>query len=154
MNTIETDLAEPSGPGSVGEDAYARPAVLIPLSTTHSLLLIGLATLLLYLLFVVGLIVAGRRDAARALAGFVPDCVILFRRLIGDRRVARRYKLLLVAVVGYLATPIDLVPDFIPIAGSSTTRSSLRSRSDWCCARAGPAWWRNTGPVPRRRLRR
>ena len=61
--------------------------------------------------------VAGRRDAARALAGFVPDCVILFRRLIGDRRVARRYKLLLVAVAGYLAMPIDLVPDFIPIAG-------------------------------------
>ena len=87
------------------------------MSTTQWSLLFGLATVSLYLLFVLGLMVAGRRDAARALAGFVPDCVLLFRRLIGDRRVGRRYKLLLAAAAGYLAMPIDLVPDFIPVAG-------------------------------------
>jgi uncharacterized membrane protein YkvA (DUF1232 family) len=31
--------------------------------------------------------------------------------------VPRRRKLLLVGLVGYLALPFDLVPDFIPIAG-------------------------------------
>jgi uncharacterized membrane protein YkvA (DUF1232 family) len=31
--------------------------------------------------------------------------------------VPRRYKLLLAAMVAYLALPIDLVPDFIPVAG-------------------------------------
>jgi uncharacterized membrane protein YkvA (DUF1232 family) len=31
--------------------------------------------------------------------------------------VPRRRKLLLLALVGYLALPFDLVPDFIPIAG-------------------------------------
>jgi uncharacterized membrane protein YkvA (DUF1232 family) len=63
------------------------------------------------------LIVAGRRQEARALATFVPDCVVLFRRLLGDSRIPRRAKLLLVALVAYLAMPLDIVPDFIPVAG-------------------------------------
>jgi uncharacterized membrane protein YkvA (DUF1232 family) len=74
-------------------------------------------TFALYLLFVVGLIVAGKRESARAVAGFVPDCVVLFRRLLGDARVPRRKKLVLAAIVPYLALPFDLVPDFVPVAG-------------------------------------
>jgi uncharacterized membrane protein YkvA (DUF1232 family) len=42
---------------------------------------------------------------------------VLVRRLLGDPRVPRRHKLLLGALVAYLASPIDLVPDFIPVAG-------------------------------------
>ncbi|HKD33365.1 MAG TPA: DUF1232 domain-containing protein, partial [Gaiellaceae bacterium] len=38
-------------------------------------------------------------------------------RLMRDPRVPRRRKLLLAALVGYLALPFDLVPDFIPVAG-------------------------------------
>jgi uncharacterized membrane protein YkvA (DUF1232 family) len=79
---------------------------------------IGLAALvLMYAAFVLGLIIAGRRTDARAWAAFIPDCLVLFKRLIGDPRVPRARKLLLGALVGYLAMPIDLVPDFIPIAG-------------------------------------
>ena len=63
------------------------------------------------------LVVAGRRSAARALAGFVPDCVVLFRRLLGDSRVPRARKAWLWLVAAYLALPLDLVPDFIPVAG-------------------------------------
>jgi uncharacterized membrane protein YkvA (DUF1232 family) len=70
-----------------------------------------------YALFVAVLLLLGRRSDARALAGFVPDCVVLFRRLLHDPRVPRRRKALLVALVGYLAMPFDLIPDFIPVAG-------------------------------------
>ena len=73
--------------------------------------------LALYLVFVLALLLAGRRDDARALAGFVPDCAVLFKRLLSDRRVPRRRKLALALLVGYLAMPVDLVPDLIPIAG-------------------------------------
>jgi uncharacterized membrane protein YkvA (DUF1232 family) len=52
---------------------------------------------------------------APALAGFIPDCIV--SRLLGDPRVPRRKKALLVALAGYLALPFDLVPDFIPVAG-------------------------------------
>jgi uncharacterized membrane protein YkvA (DUF1232 family) len=62
-------------------------------------------------------IAAGRRDDARALATFIPDCIVLVTRLARDPRVPRRRKLLLLGLVGYLALPFDLVPDFIPVAG-------------------------------------
>jgi uncharacterized membrane protein YkvA (DUF1232 family) len=83
---------------------------------TWSLVAVG-AFLLLYALLVLALVIAGRREGARALAGFVPDCVVLCSRLLGDPRVPRRKKVLLVALTGYLALPFDLVPDFIPVAG-------------------------------------
>jgi len=79
--------------------------------------LVAAASLLLYLAFVLVLLVAGRRQDARALAGFVPDCVLLFTRLARDGRVPRRHKLILGGLVAYLALPFDLVPDFIPVAG-------------------------------------
>jgi uncharacterized membrane protein YkvA (DUF1232 family) len=79
---------------------------------------IGLvACLLLWLLAVAVLAAAGRGADAKALARFVPDCVVLFRRLLADPRIPRRRKLALVALLGYLASPIDLVPDFIPGVG-------------------------------------
>jgi uncharacterized membrane protein YkvA (DUF1232 family) len=75
------------------------------------------AVLVLYLSLVLVLIVAGRRGDARALAGFVPDFVVLFRRLLSDPRVVWWRKALLAGVIVYLVTPIDLVPDFVPVAG-------------------------------------
>jgi uncharacterized membrane protein YkvA (DUF1232 family) len=80
--------------------------------------LVALAVVvLLWAALVIGLVVAGRREDARALATFIPDCIVLVSRLMRDRRVPRRRKLLLAGLVGYLALPFDLVPDFIPVAG-------------------------------------
>jgi uncharacterized membrane protein YkvA (DUF1232 family) len=81
-------------------------------------MLIGLAAAAaLYAAGVLALVAAGRRSDARALAGFIPDCLILVKRLLGDARVPRRRKALLALLVAYLAMPVDLVPDFIPVAG-------------------------------------
>jgi uncharacterized membrane protein YkvA (DUF1232 family) len=57
------------------------------------------------------------RGRARALAGFVPDCAVLFKRLAADVRVPRRQKAALVLLGAYLAMPFDLIPDFIPVVG-------------------------------------
>src|SRR3954452_1510015 len=81
-------------------------------------LVVGLTVALVVYAAFVGLLVAvGRRADARALATFIPDCIVLVTRLTRDPRVPRRRKLLLAAVVGSLALPFDLVPDFIPVAG-------------------------------------
>ena len=81
-------------------------------------LLISLGVLLaVYGAFLGWLVVRGRRGDARAVLTLIPDCIVLVSRLVGDPRVGRRRKLLLLALVGYLALPFDLVPDFIPIAG-------------------------------------
>jgi len=76
-----------------------------------------LIPLALYAAFVLALLVLGRREQARALAGFVPDCAILCRRLLRDPRVPRARRLALAAMVAYLLLPFDIVPDFVPVAG-------------------------------------
>ena len=76
-----------------------------------------LAMVVLYTLGVLALVALGRRGDARALAGFIPDCLVMVRRLLADPRVPRRRKALLGLLAAYLALPIDLVPDFIPVAG-------------------------------------
>ncbi|HEX2105837.1 MAG TPA: YkvA family protein [Solirubrobacteraceae bacterium] len=87
------------------------------MSTLQWLLILALAAVLVYAIFVGVLVLAGRRADARAVAGFVPDCIVLFRRLLGDPRMPRRYRAIVVALLGYLALPFDIVPDFIPVAG-------------------------------------
>ncbi len=81
------------------------------------LLIAAAATVALYLAFVVVLLMLGRRQDARAWAGFIPDCVVLFSRLRSDPRISRRRKLLIAPLIGYLALPFDLIPDFLPVAG-------------------------------------
>jgi uncharacterized membrane protein YkvA (DUF1232 family) len=80
-------------------------------------LLVVACVLLVYAAFVVLVIVAGRGQDVRSVAGFIRDSIVLLRRLVGDPRVPRRHKLLLGALIGYLVFPFDLVPDFIPVAG-------------------------------------
>ena len=81
------------------------------------LLFLGLVAVIVYGLFVAGLALFGRKGDARALAGFIPDCIVLFRRLLADPRMPRRYRFVVIALLGYLALPFDVVPDFIPVAG-------------------------------------
>jgi uncharacterized membrane protein YkvA (DUF1232 family) len=71
---------------------------------------IGAALLVALLLLAVLFLWLGRTEDARALAGFVPDCIVLFTRLVRDPRVSLARKVLLVLMVAYLATPIDLIP--------------------------------------------
>jgi uncharacterized membrane protein YkvA (DUF1232 family) len=76
------------------------------------LLIVGL-----YIVGIAALIAAGRREDARALAGFIPDCLVLVGRLARDRRISRARRAVLFVVLVYLALPIDLVPDFLPGIG-------------------------------------
>jgi uncharacterized membrane protein YkvA (DUF1232 family) len=54
---------------------------------------------------------------SRELAGFIPNCLVLLRRLRGDRRLPRRARLALGAALGYLVSPVQLLPNFIPVLG-------------------------------------
>lgn len=101
--------------------------------------LLGLAVVaVVYAAAVLVLVVVGRRGDARALAGFIPDCIVLVKRLLRDPRVPRRRKLLLALLIAYLALPFDAVPDFVPVAGqlddaivvALVLRAILRSGGD------------------------
>jgi uncharacterized membrane protein YkvA (DUF1232 family) len=47
----------------------------------------------------------------------LPELVRLLARLIGDPLLPRAAKIALAAAMVYLASPIDLIPDFIPVIG-------------------------------------
>jgi uncharacterized membrane protein YkvA (DUF1232 family) len=106
----------------------------------------------LYLAFVAALLVGGRRTDARAIAGFIPDCLVLLRRLLGDERVPRRRKLVLVMLAGYLALPIDLVPDFIPVAGQLDDLLIAVLALSYALRGAGEPLLREHWPGPERSL--
>ena len=55
-------------------------------------------------------------DPVTALA-FVRDLLLLFKDCAFDARVPRRDKWVLAAVVAYVLSPVDLIPDVIPIVG-------------------------------------
>jgi uncharacterized membrane protein YkvA (DUF1232 family) len=81
-------------------------------------LLIAIAIgLLVWLAVIAALSVAGRRVAAAQLVTLVPDLVGLMRGLLGDARVPRSSKFLVGFGVVWLVSPIDLVPEFIPVLG-------------------------------------
>lgn len=47
----------------------------------------------------------------------IPDIVVLFYRLFRDKRIGIKNKLLIGGITAYLASPIDILPDFIPFIG-------------------------------------
>jgi uncharacterized membrane protein YkvA (DUF1232 family) len=51
------------------------------------------------------------------LAAFIPDCVTTIRRLRKDPRVPRRAKIAIVIAGLWVASPIDLIPEFLPVIG-------------------------------------
>jgi uncharacterized membrane protein YkvA (DUF1232 family) len=53
----------------------------------------------------------------RDLASIVPDCVTAIRRLRRDPRVPRRAKLVVALAGLWLLSPIDLLPEFLPVIG-------------------------------------
>ena len=57
------------------------------------------------------------RRFARDAAFMLPNLVKLLSRLVKDPRVPRRSKLVVGGALAYLASPIDLIPEFIPALG-------------------------------------
>ena len=110
------------------------------------------ATLLIYGAFVLVLLVAGRRTDARALAGFIPDCIVLFKRLLRDPRVPRRAKVAIALLVPYLALPFDLIPDFIPVAGQVDDAILVAAVIAYVARSAGPEVIEELWPGSKRAL--
>jgi uncharacterized membrane protein YkvA (DUF1232 family) len=53
----------------------------------------------------------------RELAAFLPNCVRLVRRLRTDPAVPRRAKIAIVFAGLWVLSPIDLIPEFLPVIG-------------------------------------
>ena len=78
----------------------------------------GAALLLAWVALVVALLLARPRGALLTEAlRLLPDVLRLIRRLTADPDLPRGVRIRLGALLVYLALPIDLIPDFIPVLG-------------------------------------
>jgi uncharacterized membrane protein YkvA (DUF1232 family) len=85
----------------------------------QSLLLLVLGAVgLAYVVLLLALLVARPRDVdLRQAARLVPDVARLVPRLARDRTLATGVRVRLWLLLAYLVSPIDLVPDMIPVIG-------------------------------------
>ena len=81
------------------------------------LVIAAIALVAIWALAVLVLLWSGRKTAAKELVVLLPNLVRLFRGLIGDPRVPRGSKALLLVGAVWLVSPIDLIPEFLPVIG-------------------------------------
>ena len=75
--------------------------------------LIGLWVAMLVLLWAL----RPRGVPARQIVGVIPDVLRLLRSLIGDGSTPLDVRVVLVGLVAWIVSPIDLIPEFIPVLG-------------------------------------
>ncbi len=102
---------------------------------------------------VAAVLAAGRREDARALAGFIPDCIVMVGRLARDRRISLPRRAALFAVLAYLAFPLDLIPDFLPGPGQLDDAVLLAVALRLLLGGAGTDMLREAWPGPEASLR-
>ena len=79
---------------------------------------VGLGVLLLWLVLIVLLLIARPKGGLlKEAIRLAPDLIRLLTRLARDRSLPRGARIWLGVLLVYLAIPIDLVPDFIPVVG-------------------------------------
>jgi uncharacterized membrane protein YkvA (DUF1232 family) len=83
--------------------------VIVGVAVGLALLWIGLLALFF--------ILRPRDVALRELLTVVPDLLRLLRVLVGDRSVPLDVRIVLVALIAWILSPIDLIPEFIPVLG-------------------------------------
>ena len=76
-----------------------------------------LVVVAIYVAVVIWLVVVGRKLMAKELALLVPNLVLLFKDLLRDPAVPAGPKVALAIAAVWLASPIDLLPEFLPLLG-------------------------------------
>jgi uncharacterized membrane protein YkvA (DUF1232 family) len=79
---------------------------------------IGAGLVLLWLFLLLALwVVRPDEDRLRETLRLLPDVICLLRRLAADSTLPGGRRVRLVLLLAYLAVPVDLVPDFVPVLG-------------------------------------
>jgi uncharacterized membrane protein YkvA (DUF1232 family) len=101
----------------------------------------GVALLVVWLALIAALLLAGRRYERPGLGEMLrllPDLLRLLKRLAGDKDQPRGVRVRLWLLLAYLAVPIDLIPDFIPVIGYADDAIIVALALRSVARRAGP----------------
>jgi uncharacterized membrane protein YkvA (DUF1232 family) len=115
----EATRGEPNNAADVGSGILAEGGPNVTGSLWWDLLISVAAALVIawVALIVVLAIVKPRKGLLKEAIRLLPDVLRLVRRLSADKSLSRGVRLRLVLLLVYLASPIDLIPDFIPVLG-------------------------------------
>ncbi|HUQ39260.1 MAG TPA: DUF1232 domain-containing protein [Acidimicrobiales bacterium] len=80
-------------------------------------LVVGVGLLLVSWAVLVGLARTLPPGTLRDLAAFLPDCATMIRRLRRDPRVPRSVRIAVGFALLWVLSPIDLIPEFLPVIG-------------------------------------
>jgi uncharacterized membrane protein YkvA (DUF1232 family) len=86
----------------------------------QKVLLIGAVAVAVWALSCLIMVVLARRlppGLLRDLAEFLPACITAARRLRRNPAVPRRAKIALLVAILWVLSPIDLIPEFLPVIG-------------------------------------
>jgi len=84
----------------------------------QTLIGVAVALVLTWVALVIALLIAKPKGALlREAMRLLPDLLRLLRRLAADRAMPRGVRIRLALLMVYLAIPIDVIPDFIPVLG-------------------------------------
>jgi uncharacterized membrane protein YkvA (DUF1232 family) len=71
----------------------------------------------------------------RELVGFLPNGIVVLRRLRGHSDLPRRGRIALGLALGYLVSPIQLIPNFIPVIGQADDVTVIFLALRYACRR-------------------
>ncbi len=86
-----------------------------------------------------------RQEMLKEAVLLVPNLAKLLYRLLRDKRVPRKRRLAMTLVGAYIASPIDIIPDFVPVLGSVDDLLVLAFAIDYLLQASPPEvieeWW-------------
>lgn len=80
-------------------------------------IVVGLAILWAALLLLLFFLFRPRGVPARQIIGVIPDLVRLLRSIVTDSSTPLDVRLALLGLLAWILSPIDLIPEFIPVLG-------------------------------------
>ena len=96
---------------------YNSDVTAVTVIVVVRLVLIGVSVLLASWVLLLVLATRLPEGSLKELASFLPDCITTVRRLRSDPRVPRRAKLAVAFAGLWVLSPIDLIPEFLPVIG-------------------------------------
>jgi uncharacterized membrane protein YkvA (DUF1232 family) len=106
----------------------------------HVLVGVGGGLLVVWVALMVALALARPKEVSlREAFRLLPDTLRLFKALAMHPQTSRRARVVLFLCLAYLASPIDLVPDFLPIIGHVDDAIVLVLALRWVARMAGRA---------------
>ena len=113
------------------DPAPSSPGELVPVDTTLALVQHPLDT-------TDPLPMRTRQEILKEAVLLVPNLGKLMYRLLRDKRVPRNRRLAMTLVGAYVVSPIDLIPDFVPVLGSVDDLLVLAFAVDYLLAASPP----------------